>query len=219
MGLLKAIPLGIPGHRASLPDSSDSATAPPGGPTAPRRGVGTAYPLVACEEPRHRRCMTTETDSAMRASLPMTRPARIAAARRKKAAQTREWRAMRNAIGWPEARKVDAAISEAVSFCTRPEFGLHDGEGVCISLPRIFRVAVLVLMRDGADREMSQAAVRERLHPPARFETGAVPSIQMRDEGYTPPPRRKDLTWDEKDIAVMKAAATPYDGVTGVNSP
>ncbi|QYO75626.1 hypothetical protein [Devosia salina] len=162
--------------------------------------------------------MMTATDSAMKPDLPMTRPARIAASRRRKAEKTREWRAMRSAIGWPEARKVDAAISEATSFCLRPEYAMHDGEGVYISVTRLFRVAVLVLMRDGADREMSQAAVRERLHPPARFETGAVPSIQMRDEGYSPPPRRKDLTWDEKDIAVMKAAATPYHGVTGVHS-
>ena len=153
--------------------------------------------------------MTTETNSAKGPDLPMTRPARLAAARRKKAAQTREWRAMRAAIGWPEARKVDAAVVEAVSFCTRPEFAMHDGQGVCISLPRIFRVAVLILLRDGADREMAQQAVRERLQPSPRFEMGAVPSVQMRDEGYTPPPRRKDLNWDEKDLVVMKAAATP----------
>lgn len=153
--------------------------------------------------------MTTETNSAMKSNLPMTRPARLAAARRRKAEQTREWRAMRNAVGWPEARQVDAAISEAVSFCTRPEFAMHDGQGVCVSLPRIFRVAVLILMRAGADREMSQEAVRERLHPSPRFQTGAVPSIQMADDGYTPPPRRKDLTWDEIDLRAMKAAATP----------
>jgi hypothetical protein len=153
--------------------------------------------------------MTTETNSATKPDLPMTRLARIAAARRRKAEKTREWRAMRNALGWPEARNVDAAISEAVSFCTRPEFAMHDGKGVCISLPRIFRVAVLILMRDGADRSMAQEAVRERLHPPARFETGAIPSIQMCEDGYTPPPRRKDLTWDQKDLVVMKAAATP----------
>lgn len=139
----------------------------------------------------------------------MTRPARIAAARRKKAAQTREWRAMRSAIGWPEARQVDASIVEATSFCTRPEFAMHDLEGVCISLPRIFRVAILILMRDGADREMSTNAVRDRLMPAARFETGAVPSIQMASAGYRPPPRRKDLEWDGIDLRVMKTAATP----------
>lgn len=153
--------------------------------------------------------MTTETNSATKPDLPMTRPARIAAARRKKAAQTREWRAIRSAIGWPEARQVDAAISEATSFCMRPEYAMHDGESLCISVTRLFRVAVLILMRAGADRDMSQEAVRERLHPSPRFQKGSVPSIQMREEGYTPPPRRKDLQWDEIDLRAMKAAAMP----------
>lgn len=187
--------------------------------TGRRHGVavGTAYPTCGLRRTTSALGMTTETNSATRPDLPMTRPARLAAARRKKATQTREWRATRIAMGWPESRQVDAAISEALSFCTRPEFRLRDDFGeTWLSLDRIFRVAILVLMRDGADRDLSQDAVRERLHPPSRHQAGAVPSIQMREEGYTPPPRRKDADWDEIDLRAMKAAATlPMGTVRG----
>lgn len=109
-----------------------------------------------------------------------------------------------------ECRDVIEIASEPILHAeTQPEYAMHDGDGVCINMTRLFRAAVLILMRDGADREMAQEAVRERLHPSPRFEMGALPSVQMRDEGYTPPPRRKDLVWDEKDLVVMKAAATP----------
>lgn len=153
--------------------------------------------------------MMTETNSTATHQLPASRPARLAAARRKKAQQTREWRAVRSALGHPEARQVDAAIVAATSFCMRPEFASHDGLGTCVSIPRIYRVAILILMRNGSDREMAQAAIRERLTPSPRFDMGSIPSAQMAMDGFTPPPRRKDLEWDEIDLRAMKAAATP----------
>lgn len=118
---------------------------------------------------------------------------------------------MRNALGYPEARQVDAAISEAMSFCLRPEFVLtENGKKTWLSLDRIFRVTVLILMKDGADRTMAKDAVFERLKVPDRHDQHrSIPSSKMSDDDFKPPLRRKDLEWDEIDIRAMKAAARP----------
>ncbi len=110
----------------------------------------------------------------------------------------------------PETIRIDRAISEAVVFCQRPRFALHDGSSVFLSLERIYNVAVLILVRDGADRAMAQKAVRQRLNPRASHRRpGHVPSYNMHEDGFLPARRRKDLEWSENDFRAMKAASEP----------
>lgn len=113
-------------------------------------------------------------------------------------------------MGMPETIAVDRAISEAVVFCQRTSYALHDGSSLFVSIKRIVGVAVLILMKNGADRRMAQRAVVQRLNPrPAHHRPGNVPSFHMHDDGFIPAPRRKDLEWSENDLNAMKAASEP----------
>jgi hypothetical protein len=118
---------------------------------------------------------------------------------------------MRQAVGMPEAHVVDRALSEAMSFCLQPVYAGHDGNSVQLSLDRIYRVAVLVLMRLGADRDLAQQAIRQRLSPRASHSRPTtVPNFSMHEPGWRPPPCRKgDIEWTERDLAAMKAASRP----------
>ncbi|GLQ53611.1 hypothetical protein GCM10010862_08700 [Devosia nitrariae] len=151
--------------------------------------------------------MTESTDSV---DLPIA-PAKQRAARRRAAADaTAKWRGIRRAVGMPEAAHVDRAITEAMSFCLQPVYAQHDGTGVFVSLERTFRTAVLILMRNGADRELAQQAVRNRLAPrPHHSELHHVPSLVMHVDGFEPLARRGDIPWSEVDKRAMAAASRP----------
>lgn len=165
--------------------------------------------------------MIESTDSAK----PMTAPRTRAQRKRAAAEATARWRGMRIALGMPEAHAVDRALSEAMAFCLKPRFSFKDGEGsVYISMNRVFRVATLLLVRNGADRVLAQRALTGRLQP-RKAHRGAhnVPSLAMADANFVPSPRRRDLEWEEHDQESMRIAAAPleitqYDGVTGVFS-
>lgn len=155
--------------------------------------------------------MTEDTTSATtEQGLPQTPAARRAASRRAKAQKTREWRMERKAAGWPEARKVDAALAEGITFCLQPAFAITDGAEVHISMERLFRVAALSLTADGYDRDLVQEAIRERLAPrPKHDQLGSVPSLHMHMPDYRPLDRRGGLKWSVKDLIAMRAAAVP----------
>lgn len=154
--------------------------------------------------------MSNSVDTSIDPKMPASRSARAAETRRRKAAKTREWRATRAAVGCPEARKVDAAVSEAVAFCTRDVFLVTAAGSAFIDLRRMLRVATLVLVRQGYDRELAKSAIQERLRPRDLHESSIVPSIHMHEEGFQPAPRRGgDETWDDADIRTMKLAAAP----------
>nr|WP_295884190.1 hypothetical protein [uncultured Devosia sp.] len=131
---------------------------------------------------------------------------------------------MRQAVGMPEAHVVDRAISEALVFCMRPRYALRDlDDSVYVSMTRVFRIATLILVKNGADRDLAQAAIKSRLQP-RRAHSGAsnVPSVRMNDSGFTPAPRRRGLEWGQRDRDDMGRAAAPldvtaYDGVTQVS--
>ena len=159
-------------------------------------------------------------DSAKPQTAPRTRAQRKRAA----AEATARWRGMRIALGMPEARHVDRALSEAMVFCMRPRYALRDGDdSVYVSMNRVFRVAMLILVKGGADRDLAQSALASRLRPrKAHASPHNVPSVHMAEEGFVPAPRRKGMDWHERDLETMRMAAerleiTQYDGVTYVS--
>lgn len=110
----------------------------------------------------------------------------------------------------PEAIEVDRALVEAIPFCLRGEYALGVGKSAHISIDRLNRIAVLILMRNGANRALAQEAVLKRLRPREAHErSGNVPSPHMHEPGFDPLPRRGDLEWTQKDRIAMAAASTP----------
>ena len=114
-------------------------------------------------------------------------------------------------------------MTEATAFCMRARFALNHEESVYISVKRVFDVATLILVRDGADRDKAQRAIAGRLRS-RRSHTGGsnVPSVHMSAPNFEPAPRRKDLAWSERDHKSMRTSALPvnitaYDPVTGVS--
>lgn len=162
--------------------------------------------LVACETRHHTVIMIESTNSATATEAPRTR----ASKRRAAADATARWRQARREIGMPETIAIDRAISEAVVFCQRKNYALHDGSSYFVSIKRIVAVAVLILMKNGADRRMAQIAVVQRLNPRASHgRPGHVPSYHMHEDDFLPARRRKDLEWSENDLRAMKAASDP----------
>ena len=156
------------------------------------------------------RDMDERVNKAKPVDLPAPPAARRAAIKREKARQTREWRQERREAGWPETRQVDGALAEAISFSLQPDYSISDGSEIHVSIERIFRVAVLALMRDGAARDLAQHAIRDRLAPrDAHWRPGNVPSLVGHRDDYLPYERRGGREWEEIDRAAMKAAATP----------
>lgn len=138
-------------------------------------------------------------------AVPEPAVARAAKARRDTAARTRKWRRNRAAAGVPEARDVDRAISEAVSFnLQRVVLSTLSGEGPSVQVSDIFRVAVIALVRDGADREEAKRAVRARLEPRSEHEhPGYAPSLTPTRSGIVMKPKRADA-FHPADVAYLR---------------
>lgn len=141
-------------------------------------------------------------------AVPEPAVAKAAKTRRDTAARTRRWRRSRAAAGVPEARDVDRAISEAVSFSLqRVVLSTLDGEAPSLAVADIFRVAVICLVRDGADREEAKRAVRSRLEPRTEHaHPGYAPSIAPTRSGVVMKPRRGD-SFHPADIAYLNELA------------
>ena len=152
--------------------------------------------------------MIESTNSAMTAAA--TRTTR-ASKRRAAANATARWREARREKGVPEAAAVDRAVTEAVAFCMSKALTFRDADGsTYISMNRIFRVAMLILMRGGTDSAVAMDAIKRRLvSRPAHDSAFGFPSLMMHEPGYRPPPRRGDHDWSEHDRKMMADASRP----------
>ncbi|MAN77648.1 MAG: hypothetical protein CML24_10750 [Rhizobiales bacterium] len=148
--------------------------------------------------------MSTATNT----SVPDAVVSQRAAQRRATAARTRKWRRSRAAAGVPEARDVDRAISEAVSFqLQRVVLSTLNADGPTLAVADIFRIAVIALVRDGANREEAKKAVRSRFEPrPEHKHPGYAPSITPTRTGVLMKPKRDDA-FHPADVAYLHELA------------
>jgi hypothetical protein len=99
--------------------------------------------------------------------------ARRARQRRKAADRSRRYRERLRAAREPEARAIDAAISEALAFLLA-----RDGAGVNIGVVGLMRTARLVLEREGYAPAQAAAAIADRLsHRAEHLDPDHVPSL------------------------------------------
>ncbi|MVS98891.1 hypothetical protein [Devosia marina] len=118
-------------------------------------------------------------------SEPRSRAERNAEQRRKAATRSRAWRERRKAAGAPEARDIDAALAEAVSF-----YVARDGVNIAISPLALAAMARFVLERDGFDPVVAAAAVAARTARRAEHDDPHhMPSLSPGDPERLRPPK------------------------------
>src|SRR5690554_5060945 len=88
-------------------------------------------------------------------------PKSRAAKRAMAAGRTRKWRKGRVEAGVPEARDVDRAISESITFIL--SVVMESGGPPQVEAGALFRIAVIILVREGYDREQAKKAIHARL--------------------------------------------------------
>lgn len=140
-------------------------------------------------------------------TLPESRAARSARLRREAVDRTRAWRAERRKARVPESRDADRAVTEAAAFLIQ----LSTRKPVLINLRHLFRVAVIVLVRDGYELMAARRAIGTRLKPrPEHSSALLMPSIALATNDAVAPP--KGGSWTQADLDLVRSLPTEIAG-------
>ncbi|HEY8578196.1 MAG TPA: hypothetical protein VIL88_17860 [Devosia sp.] len=137
-------------------------------------------------------------------------PAAIAERARQAAAErARRYRAAKREEGKPDAKSVDAALSEAVSFLS----SVAVPDNLTLSIAEVHRTAVIILVRDGARRSYARQAVSARMKPRTMHDdTTTLPSRRL-----TPTTRIIEppvgSTWKDTEIGFVRSLLARWRAV------